>query len=518
MSDASPVLGLPFIQPAQAQKHVTHNEALRLLDVMVQLAVLDRTRSTAPTDPAVGDRHIVAAGATGEWAGRDGEIAFRETEGWAFLAPLPGFVAYVMDEGRAVAWTGSAWQSAADLPARFPELGVNTTADATSRLAVAAAASLFTHAGSGGHQLKLNKALAADTASLLFQTGYSGRAEMGTAGSDQFAVKVSPDGAAWFDAFRADGADGRARLPGGLRLPDGSAATPALAFDNDADTGFWRPAADQIGLVAGATTRAVLSGTAFQIDVAVTGTAAQATASDATAGRLLKNGAHGIGGAVVALPGTTDLKDRALPGGNYSFVGSVVPGGPEASAYFYSLLVLHGGDGRRQFLCWRNQTSGAVIVWFGQQATDGTGAITWTRAITHANLLGTVSQSGGVPTGAVLERGSNANGHYLRLACGTQICRHSLALGSIKAAGTGTRADPFRTAATTWTFPAAFIAAPVVTGDAWNATTVATRIACSLNAQVAPTTTAVPLIAFRNTDDATDDSMTAMAVAVGLWI
>ena len=37
-------------------------------------------------------------------------------------------------------------------------------------------------------------------------------------------------------------------------------------------------------------------------------------------------------------------------------------------------------------------------------------------------LLGTVSQSGGVPTGAIIERGSNVNGEYVRFADGTQIC------------------------------------------------------------------------------------------------
>ena len=70
MSDVSAVLALPYIQPSQAQKHVTHNEALRLLDVIVQLAVLDRSRTAAPVPAAVGDRHIVAAEAHGralEW-------------------------------------------------------------------------------------------------------------------------------------------------------------------------------------------------------------------------------------------------------------------------------------------------------------------------------------------------------------------------------------------------------------------------------------------------------------------
>lgn len=37
------------------------------------------------------------------------------------------------------------------------------------------------------------------------------------------------------------------------------------------------------------------------------------------------------------------------------------------------------------------------------------------------NIIGTVSQSGGAPTGAVIEQGSNANGEYVRYADGTQI-------------------------------------------------------------------------------------------------
>ena len=38
------------------------------------------------------------------------------------------------------------------------------------------------------------------------------------------------------------------------------------------------------------------------------------------------------------------------------------------------------------------------------------------------NILGAVSQAGGVPTGALLQRGSNANGEFIRLADGTQVC------------------------------------------------------------------------------------------------
>lgn len=82
------------------------------------------------------------------------------------------------------------------------------SADATNRLVVNGPASLFNHNGSGGHQVKLNKALAADTASFLFQTGFSGRAEFGTLGVDDFTLKVSADGSAWNDAFAVARATG----------------------------------------------------------------------------------------------------------------------------------------------------------------------------------------------------------------------------------------------------------------------------------------------------------------------
>ena len=77
MSDATTHLLLPYILAAQAQKHVTHNEALRLLDGLVQLSVLDRDLMAPPGSPADGDRYIVASGATGDWGSRPSCCASR---------------------------------------------------------------------------------------------------------------------------------------------------------------------------------------------------------------------------------------------------------------------------------------------------------------------------------------------------------------------------------------------------------------------------------------------------------
>ena len=71
MPDTTTIQSLPLIQPSQAQKHVTHNEALKILDVLTQLSVVSRNRAAPPVTPVLGEAHIVGAGATA--ADRDGE-------------------------------------------------------------------------------------------------------------------------------------------------------------------------------------------------------------------------------------------------------------------------------------------------------------------------------------------------------------------------------------------------------------------------------------------------------------
>ena len=208
-------LHLPFIIPSQAQKHVTHNEAISAIDTLLQLAVVSRTNTLPPGDPAPGDRYIVPVDATGEWSGKAGMVAAWQEAAWTFHAPKAGWLAYCIEEDRMLVHDGSHWVPLKAFASIPPQVGINTTADAVNRLAVAAPASLFTHEGQG-HQLKINKAGAADTASILFQTNWSGRAEMGLAGSDAFRFKVSPDGAAFFDAMVVDQATGRVAFPAGV--------------------------------------------------------------------------------------------------------------------------------------------------------------------------------------------------------------------------------------------------------------------------------------------------------------
>lgn len=212
-------LALPYIMPAQAQKHVTHNEALRMLDAVVHLAVANRTLTSPPVTPAEGDRHIVGAGATGAWAGRDGQVAAFQDGVWAFHSPKPGWIAWVSSESMAFVFNGTAWTAinVAAIVNPTPLVGINATADATNKLAVKSDAVLLSHddvtPGTGGVQLKLNKSAAAGSASVLYQTGWSGRAEFGTTGDDDFHVKVSANGSTWREAIVVNRSTGAVSLP-----------------------------------------------------------------------------------------------------------------------------------------------------------------------------------------------------------------------------------------------------------------------------------------------------------------
>jgi uncharacterized protein DUF2793 len=110
MSDTSTHLLLPYLLAAQAQKHVTVNEALRLLDGLVQLAVLDRHLTAPPASPDDGARYIVASGATGAWAAWDLNVAYWVDGAWMRLVPRPGWQAWVEDEATLVIWSGTAWE------------------------------------------------------------------------------------------------------------------------------------------------------------------------------------------------------------------------------------------------------------------------------------------------------------------------------------------------------------------------------------------------------------------------
>jgi hypothetical protein len=207
MTDRSPNLDMPYLLPSQAQKHVSHNEALQQLDALVQFSVTALDATTPPPSPAPGERYGLGSGATGDWAGHDGEIALRVETGWIFLTPQDGWRVWDQASAAFKLFQGSNWD---DLS--FAQLGINTSADATNRLALKSDAALFSHddvtPGSGDIRVVLNKSSPGQTGSLTFQTSFSGRAELGLTGDDNAHFKVSSDGSAWHSVYLADRTNG----------------------------------------------------------------------------------------------------------------------------------------------------------------------------------------------------------------------------------------------------------------------------------------------------------------------
>lgn len=202
-------LKLPYIMAAQAQKHVTHNEALRMLDALTHMTVVSRVWTEPPGQPLAGQAWLVPdSGAAGVFEGHGGELAVWQDEAWAFHTPVHGWLAYVSDEARLVVHADGSWQPLP--PAEtVPVLGINASANTSQRLIVSSDMSLFTNDSEGGHRVILNKSGASDTASLIFQSGYQGRAEFGLSGSDAFSIKTSPNGSAWQTILSVDHTSGR---------------------------------------------------------------------------------------------------------------------------------------------------------------------------------------------------------------------------------------------------------------------------------------------------------------------
>lgn len=71
---------------------------LKLARVGVHLSVKDRDLATPPASPAAGDTYIVAAAATGAWAGKSGQVAVWSGSAWVFYVPRLGWVTYIEDE------------------------------------------------------------------------------------------------------------------------------------------------------------------------------------------------------------------------------------------------------------------------------------------------------------------------------------------------------------------------------------------------------------------------------------
>ncbi len=161
------------------------------------------------------------------------------------------------------------------------------------------------------------------------------------------------------------------------------------------------------------------------MDVPLTGAAVQINAMDVTSTRLLRVGALGLG-STDSVATRLANGQQGLPSGFYSGSGGSANAAtfPHPSCRFSPFLTLNRRNTTGSYSIRRVYFNGSTPI---VDSSTNNGA-TWAGGNTlygTSNAVGAVSQSGGSPTGAVIECGNNANGAFTRFADGTQICTNN---------------------------------------------------------------------------------------------
>lgn len=103
-------LALPFLQPGQAQKELTHNEALARLDIAVQASVVAAGTDLPASDPREGQCWIVGSAGTGDWSGQADAVAGWTPGGWRFVRPWQGMQVWDQEHAKCLRWNGNRWE------------------------------------------------------------------------------------------------------------------------------------------------------------------------------------------------------------------------------------------------------------------------------------------------------------------------------------------------------------------------------------------------------------------------
>lgn len=320
-------------------------------------------------------------------------------------------------------------------------------------------------------------------------------ADPAVAGRTQFTISVPATATANLQNI-AD-FTGQTRQAGFL---DGTAGSPVWTFVNDTNTGIFRPSDDTLGFSTGGVSRMTISDAGATLAGLLTGTAVTQTGTDVTTGRLLKTGDFGLG---VAMPTPSDNLDSIQYGGLYYADGSTL-GRPTGAGNW---LVLHHRRVSGEYVQIAWPRNNIVLGSYTRYCSGGVWS-TWKKVYQQDTIVGTVSQSGGEPTGAIVERGSNANGDYVRFADGTQICTASLTINSTI---TSAHLGGYRSSGQTWAYPAAFAAAPRVTGAPNNLNSFA------VFASNVTGTTACSVFHLSVASQATSADLIASVTAIGRW-
>jgi hypothetical protein len=110
MTDSTARLALPYLAPGQAQKEITHNEALARLYLLLA-GVVEATDTIVPPDaPQPGQAWLLGAAPTGAWSDQPHAIAGWTDSGWRFVAPVEGLCVRVRGSGLEARFHDGAWE------------------------------------------------------------------------------------------------------------------------------------------------------------------------------------------------------------------------------------------------------------------------------------------------------------------------------------------------------------------------------------------------------------------------
>ncbi len=109
MPDTTPRMKFPYLSSGQAQKEMTHNEALLIADMLVQPVVEALGQTTVPAAPQPGQCWIVGAGSVGDWTGKADALACWTEGGWRFFSPFEGISVWSIADSMQAQWRGGSW-------------------------------------------------------------------------------------------------------------------------------------------------------------------------------------------------------------------------------------------------------------------------------------------------------------------------------------------------------------------------------------------------------------------------
>lgn len=237
MTETTNNLKLPLLIQSQANKELCHNEALIIIDAILNNGIKLKDLTEPPETYSTGDLFLIGNNATGIYTNHDNQLTFYYN-GWHFLIPRAGMLLFSIVDAKLMYYNESSWKLIENgLPNEFDlnnmeasdiivydgttnkwinskilqnlvKLGIGTMANDDNKLAVASPYILFNNNGNSC-QLKINKNTLTDSSSLLFQSNWTGYAEFGLVGDNEFALKISNDGNNWTEVFKCDGATGR---------------------------------------------------------------------------------------------------------------------------------------------------------------------------------------------------------------------------------------------------------------------------------------------------------------------